>query len=497
MDRFVKMGLVLAAAALVGCEESAETGRRVGGLEQKVASLESDRAELSAEATKLRDASAELARTLGRVEGALAGAAKREADLEGQIADIKKQLAGLAESNESMKQEAASLKKAVAEVVTSGPVPLYPVKPVLKMLGHSDATVRDSAARILRRLADPESIGPLVAIVESRADPATRRCAVQALGAFKKNERVQKALVKLVDDPDANMRRTVYQSMGDIGAGALLDPLLKALDAEKKRAGGRYSYDVQQAASALSKFDDVRAGRAVLKLVAEGDERTSRYVAQSLGRCKSPELVPDVVAYLKKAGEPKPKDNSPPQAYAMQMIARVGGESAAAAVLAGMASPNARLRREAAGALRKVVGKRSVRVLAMALATGEAPTGKAIGTNELLAVIRELTQLGDAGASKTFLVLAKGSDQALAAEAATGLAKCADPKIAANVIAAWKACKPGTVKSRLEAALRSGGYPVHWVEKGKTFAPGPAPAKKPEKPKKPAGPKKAGGGAPF
>jgi len=483
MDRLVKTCAALAVvAALAGCEESADTSRRIGALEAKVASLEDGRSEVAAEAAKLRELSAALSRTVGKLEGALAGAESREAELSDR-------LAAAAKANETLKAEMDLLRKAVAAVAPTGPVPQYPVKPVLKMLGHSDAAIRDSASRILRRLADPESIGPLVAIIESRADPATQRSAAHALGAFK-DERAHKALIALIDSPDSNTRRTVYQSMGDIGDPALVGPLLKALAAEKERAEGRYSYDIQQVAWALAKFKDARACRAVVKLVAESDERTSRSAAQPMARCRSPQIVPDIVAYLKKAGEPKPKDNSPQQAYAMQALSHIGDESAAGAVLNGLASPNDRLRRDSGGALRKVVGKKSVPVLTKALETGKAPGGNAIGTGELVAVIREIVKLEDGRTAKTLLALAKHPNEPVATEAASGLAKCVDPKIAGDLIKAWKAAKRGAVKSRLDTALKSGGYPVHWVDKDKTFAPGPAPAKKDEK-------KKPEVGAPF
>jgi len=443
-------------AALTGCEDTGELSRRLGVLEQKLDAVESGREELVAEAAKLRETATALSRTIGRMEGQLAAAEAREEALKGEMARLREELAALG--------------KSVAGVAEPGLVAQYPAKPVLKLLGHSDSSVRNYASQILKKLADPESIEPLIGVAKSRADAQTRQYAVQALGAFK-DKRVEQCLIALIEDPDQNVRRSVYQAMGQIGTEGLLDPMLKALEREAKKPlqGSSYNYDLQQLASALAGFQNIKAGKALLKLLGEGDKRTRRSVAQAFYRYRNPKIVPDVVAFLKKADDPPPNEHSTPITYLFQMLAQVGDDSAAEVVIKFLGSGNANVRSSAANALRKVAGRKSVPLLAKALSTGKAPNGQSLQASELSYIVSALGQLGDGRAAKALLAQVSNPNQSIAYQAASGLQRCVDPEITEGVIKAWEAAANASVKSYLSTALRSGAYPARWIENDKAF----------------------------
>jgi len=454
--RVIFLVAVVGLAAVAGCEDTGELNRRLGALEQQLGAVEQQRVEMAAEAAKLLEASSALNRTVGRMEGKLAASEAREGALEAELGRLRK--------------EFAALQKAVETASTPELVTQYSAKPVLKLLGHSDSSVRNYASQILKKLADPESIDPLVAVAQSRADAQTRQYAVQALGAFK-DKRVERCLIALIEDPNQTIRRSVYQAMGQLGTDALLDPMLKALDQEAKKPqqGGSYNYDLQQLASALANFKDIKAGKALLKLLSEADGRTKRSIAQAFYRYRNPKLVPDVVAFLEKAEDPAPNDSNSPHTYLFQMLAQVGDDSAAKVVLKSLGSANSRVRSAAANALRKVAGRKSVPMLAEVVLTGKAPNGQPLQTSELSYIVSALGQLGDGRAAKALLSQVNNPNQSIAYQAASGLAKCVDPELTDDLIKAWETCGNASVKSYLSNALRSGSYPARWIENDKAF----------------------------
>jgi HEAT repeat protein len=233
--------------------------------------------------------------------------------------------------------------------------------------------------------------------------------------------------------------------------------------------GGGFNYDLQQLISAVAGFQSLKAGKAILRVVAEGDAQSSRCAAQSLYRFRSRELGPEIIAYLEKAPEAGPSDGDPPQRHLISVLQNMQETRAGAVMVKLLGSPNQNVRQAAAGALSTLADAQSVPALAKAFESGQAPGGRPMASQEMVYIAQALERLGDGRACKALLAQVGNANQQVAYAAARGLARCVDFECTADLVKAHSACGDNSVKSFLKAALSSGLYPARWIENDQAF----------------------------
>jgi HEAT repeat protein len=139
------------------------------------------------------------------------------------------------------------------------------VPPLIDMLEDNRPPVRAGAARALGMIRDQRAVAPLTALLTDGA-PEVRAEAIAALGHLKADAAVD-ALVALLGDDAAELRAAAAESLGRIGAPRAADPLAK-LAADD-------SFEVQLAAGlALVRLDDDRGAALIARGLADnGAER--------------------------------------------------------------------------------------------------------------------------------------------------------------------------------------------------------------------------------
>jgi len=259
--------------------------------------------------------------------------------------------------NEALSRAVAELEKKVKGLAASKLAPQYGGRAVIPFLAHSDSTVRQSALAILKRLADPECIEPLITLAASRADPGVRESAVSAISVYRGNEKVAKAVVPLLEDRDRNVRYAAYRACGAIGSPLLLEPLLAAFHREMEAPPqpGYSGYGLRYIAESLGRFEDIKAGNALLSLCIHYDRTIRNYAAEGFKSYVNPALVPHVLTLLEKAELPSPNEYSPFQAALLSFLARMREPRAAKIALRFLTCKNRYAARSAAEVFRSCI----------------------------------------------------------------------------------------------------------------------------------------------
>jgi len=448
------------AAAMAGCGDD-ETSRRLGALEEKAKAAEEKSKALTLTVRELREQKAELSVEMVRLEEKLKAAQKREVDL-------------LSEG-EMLAKELAELRKAASGGETkAGEVD---VKVILRLLDHSNTKIRFEAAAILRELGADKTIEPLIAIARSRLDVKTRDVAIVALGRFK-DPRVEKLVMELASDPQADVRARAYEVMNGLKSPVFIETLVASVEPELRRSranGDRPYRPLSGLCGALSKFNDVKCGRALLKVAREANRYSSASAAQSLSwqqftknsRCL--ELAPDIIKYVETEPDPGPKRFNGPKWHLIVALKRMKDARAIPVLVKMLGSENSQLRRSAAEGVEEITSDRYVPAVAKIIATAKAPNGRELGPEEMRRLLRLAGKTKDPAYSEPLLAAAKRPNDEFSFAAIESLSHCIDPEITADLIDLYMKPEYRGLRSNIGNLLRRKKYPVIEDRSTRTF----------------------------
>ena len=455
--------IALAAAALAGCGRSSETERRLAGIGSELAESEKENARLAEELAELKTETGSVLTAVGRVAARLDAAGASDAEI---LVRLRKARA----ESESLRGELSALRRAATPDEPPEMMGRYDTAPVARLLEHKNSMIRRRAADILKELGHPGNVGSLIAAAKSGPDSRARASATEGLGNQRGPE-VEKALVGLASDPDREVRGAAYRAIGRIASASLKGPLLKCFDREASRAASAryYSREIRDAAEAVAVYNDLESARALFRHVKAGTKSAETTCAQVLAKMNVKEMGPEFVAWLKQAPEPKKHGFDPPHIGIIRAIQRIRAKGAQRSLMNLMSCPRGVLEIVAADALEVLAAKEHVPDLCGMLSSGVTPEDKPLDQSSMIRVILLLKKLGDPRAAKPLLEKVQGDNERLASLAAQALEKCVDPEVTEGLLKALASTKSKALKSNIEGALRTGGYPVTWDQGKRTF----------------------------
>ena len=126
--------------------------------------------------------------------------------------------------------------KALGEIVDMGPSGHKKASPAVlaafvDALEDDHTEVRKCAAIMLRVLAEPSTVEPLIEVVRSDESPEVRQTAARALQEIG-DPRAVDVLIEVLEDPqqDVDVRREVAEALGKTGDDRAIEPLITALN---------------------------------------------------------------------------------------------------------------------------------------------------------------------------------------------------------------------------------------------------------------------------
>lgn len=154
-------------------------------------------------------------------------------------------------------------------------------KEVVPLLRDTDPAMRAVAAEALGEMKSPRTGAALVAALTDRVTPV-RLAAVRALSDLRERSAIPALEGMVVNDPDAEIRRSAAGALGELSAARSLDPLARALSDRDP--------DVQrQAAEAIGNLDEIsKAPPALVRAAASPDRELRRRAIRTLGRIGDP-----------------------------------------------------------------------------------------------------------------------------------------------------------------------------------------------------------------
>ena len=170
---------------------------------------------------------------------------------------------------------------------------LQAFEPLLPLLAHTDATVRQAVIGALNSLGHPDMCARVQALLDS-TDPLMRESAVRIAGYFGYRECADAVLARC-EDPVEGVRRAAVEHLPFLDDGRALEVLLRA-----SRAG---TPKVRAAAShALARMDGAEAGRALLEATRDPDVWVRYYAARALGERRMADALPRLAELAREPG---------------------------------------------------------------------------------------------------------------------------------------------------------------------------------------------------
>ena len=208
---------------------------------------------------------------------------------------------------------------------------------LLKALEHPDTDVRRSAANALGQIGSTDSIPGLLKALE-HPDTDVRRSAVNALSQIGSIDSIP-GLLDVLEDPDADVRRKTVDALGQLSSAEAIPGLLTALE--------HLDTDVRRsAANALGQIGSTDSIPGLLKALADPDAEVCRSAAEALGKIGSAAAIPGLLKLLEY-----------PDAYVrrktVDALGQLGSAEAIPGLLTALEDPDADVRRVVA----KVLGK--------------------------------------------------------------------------------------------------------------------------------------------
>ena len=155
---------------------------------------------------------------------------------------------------------------------------------LLKLVQHSDSSVRRRAADALGKIGDSQAIPELLKLVEDSDSSVVRSSAADALGKIGDSQAIP-GLLKLVQHSDSSVRWRAADALGKIGDSQAIPGLLKVVE-------DSHYFVRRRAADALGKIGDAQAIPGLLKLVEDSDSSVRRRAAEALGKIGDSQAIP-------------------------------------------------------------------------------------------------------------------------------------------------------------------------------------------------------------
>jgi HEAT repeat protein len=267
------------------------------------------------------------------------------------------------------------------------------VKPVAKLLGSKDPSLRAEAARILGKIKDPSCKGPLVKALGDV--PEVAAAAVTGLGSLG-DESVAGNVLDIIVHEDEGVRAAVCKVLGKLGGKAAIEALLVALSDS--------SFVVRSAAAeALGLRIGPGVTEALIAALGDSSIEVRSSAAKALGHGTGPVVVEALVNAL--------------------------------------GSPEIDVRVAAAEALGEIGDAASVEPLIALLAEGAGSGSKSGGLR--IVAVRALGKIGDARALPALAPLLEDEDDGLVANVAAALGEIGDKEATPALMAALKAHAAG------------------------------------------------------
>jgi len=230
-------------------------------------------------------------------------------------------------------------------------------------LRNPDRTVRFYASMYLGRKKDPNSVAPLIALLNDKNNEV-RGLAAQTLGMIEDTRAVDSLIIAL-RDPFANVRSNAAKALGELKDSRAVTPLNEAMrDSDE---------DVRNSSvQALVRIDRVQYDRpglklpvkeeckAVLNALRDKSPKVRETAAWLLLRTKDSRVVTPVIALL--------KDEWPrTRAYAAQVLGSVEDPVAVEPLIDALSDSNEWVRQNAAAALGQFHDRRALEPLTLTL----------------------------------------------------------------------------------------------------------------------------------
>ena len=160
-------------------------------------------------------------------------------------------------------------------------------RPLLGLLAHSDATIRQAAVSALNSLGHPETEACVAPLLED-ADAHVRESAVRIAGYFGYPSCIE-ALFERCQDEDEVVRRVALEHVAFANESRALSVLLRAVSDDTPRARGA-------AATALGRITHADARAALRRALADNDPWVRYFAARALAEQRAEEALADLGA---------------------------------------------------------------------------------------------------------------------------------------------------------------------------------------------------------
>ena len=311
------------------------------------------------------------------------------------------------------------------------------VDPLTEALCHGGVGMRINAARALGRIGDGRSIKPLVGRLGDKSR-SVRAAVAEALVRLGRPAVVP--LIRALRQEDVVVRAEAARALGKTGdprAGGPLadalddrDPRLRALAAQSLReVGWEPGDDAEEAklhiaernAQALLGMRGLAAGPLAEALRAGGNDRSFRsFVADTLVSIGGPAVV--AVVQVLRAGDPEARER------AAWVLGKIGDRRGVGALVRALGDRAARVRETAARALGEIGDRRAVKPLASALSEKDRFVR--------MAAARSLAELDDPDRCARMVALVGDADPVVRRFAAARLGRIGGKTACAGLVAA-------------------------------------------------------------
>ena len=275
---------------------------------------------------------------------------------------------------------------------------------LLKLLEHSHSDVRRMAADALGKIGDEKAIPGLLKLLE-HSDSSVRWMAADALGKIC-DEQAMTGLLKLVEHSHSSVRRRAADALGKIGDHQAMTGLLKLLEDSDSDVRRR-------AADALGKIGDHQAMTGLLKLLEDSDSDVRRRATDALGKIGDHQAIGGLLKLLEHS------DYSV-RRMAADALGKIGDEKAIGGLLKLLEHSDSDVRRMAADALGKIGDHQAIPGLLKLLEDSDSDVRWSAAD--------ALGKIGDEKAIGGLLKLVEHSDSSVRSRAADALGKIGDEK---------------------------------------------------------------------
>lgn len=318
--------------------------------------------------------------------------------------------------------------------------------PLVVMLGHPNAAVRQAVIAALNSLGHPEMAARALTLMADE-NPNVRESAVRIAGYFGYAE-CQELLLERCHDPVEGVRRAAVEHIPYLDNSNALRTLASALanDTPGVRAA---------AARAFAHIDVTQALPHLLEALKDTDIWVRYYAARSIGQHAFPEAT-DALARLANTDEANPV-----RIAAMEALGRIGGARAVVVLASLTGSDNADLARAAINGLGLIDHPDALGPLVACTRSQEL-------AHRIAAIEALGNRRGEDAAGELQWIAATDANSLIAQEAIGALAQIATPKAIDAIIAL--AAEPSRHQACVAALARLGEREFELIGRGLSHA---------------------------